>query len=166
MRALALIGAALVAALVVVVVVLAWIFRPRGGPLPPGAGPLPAGGPLARLVATPGLVVLRPQSSYSAPETQLGMSRLGASLAARGLALEVLDISREGGGSFPPHVSHKTGRDVDARYLADDAALIVAMLVARPRLVLTSRGRVNIYKRAGLPAVFWPGHVGHVHLRF
>ncbi len=32
----------------------------------------------------------------------------------------VLDLSRQYGGSFPPHVSHQNGRDVDVRYLRND----------------------------------------------
>lgn len=121
---------------------------------------------LARLASTPGIVILRPRSSYAALPTMIGMALMGAELARRGLVLEVLDVSREGGGPFPPHVSHRTGRDVDARYLDDDAAMIAAMIAARPKLVLTSRGRVEKYKSAGLPAIFWPGHTNHVHLRF
>lgn len=32
----------------------------------------------------------------------------------------VLDLSRQGGGPFPPHLSHQNGRDVDVRYLRND----------------------------------------------
>jgi tetratricopeptide (TPR) repeat protein len=53
--------------------------------------------------------------AYGRPETVRFVETLAAAWAARhpGLKLVVADISRQGGGPFPPHLDHQDGREFD-----------------------------------------------------
>ena len=65
-----------------------------------------------------GLHVLVPRNSWSTPEVQWRLDRLAAHVLDTHQTapdLVVLDISREHGGTFPPHRGHQDGADVDLR---------------------------------------------------
>ncbi len=76
----------------------------------------------------PGLnyVVKRPDSAYGTPPTIHAIQEAIRGYHQRnpgGPKIHVGDISRRGGGLFPPHLSHRHGRDVDVGYvlLGDEA---------------------------------------------
>jgi hypothetical protein len=68
--------------------------------------------------------------SYTAPEKRFGLAETIRALQAIGAAwakahpsgprIAIGDISRQGGGQFPPHSSHRNGRDVDLRPVRGD----------------------------------------------
>lgn len=84
-------------------------------------GPRPTGGVkgLYQLSSGPGYKVRNPKRSWG---TFLAVTQIHDVLSSYGLRfpkapeLLVMDLSRKGGGRFPPHVSHRQGRDVDIRY--------------------------------------------------
>jgi len=65
-------------------------------------------------------VVKHPSLSWGTPETvrliQTAVSKY-RSRAGGGPKVHVGDISKRGGGKFPPHRSHQTGKDVDVGYV-------------------------------------------------
>ena len=70
----------------------------------------------------PGLnyVVKRPDSAYGTPPTIHAIQEAIRGYHQRnpgGPKIHVGDISRRGGGLFPPHLSHRHGRDVDVGYV-------------------------------------------------
>jgi peptidoglycan hydrolase-like protein with peptidoglycan-binding domain len=95
--------------------------------------------------------------------------------------LQFGDISRRGGGAFPPHKAHKKGREVDVRPLRKDN-LLAATNIHDPsydskrtgefvKLVRTKHPGVTIFFNdpklinAGLTKQLG-GHNNHLHLRF
>lgn len=164
----------LVALLVVALVVFAgglaaWsALRSLGSPAPDRTRPLarlPGWGELAVLEPSPGMTIRDRRRAYVRPEVAAALGRGAAAAAARGATLAVLDASLEGGGPFPPHLSHQRGVDVDVRYLASPTFEAVVAAI-NPAKLYVSRDRVASYVAAGLPAAFWPGHTTHAHLRF
>lgn len=73
-----------------------------------------------QLDAGPGWQIKRPHNAWGTPRT---VHRLREALRAYvrvadgGPDVHVGDISRSGGGAFPPHLSHRDGRDVDIGYV-------------------------------------------------
>lgn len=110
----------------------------------------------------PGLSIRSAARAWVTPAVATAMQAAGAAAGAAGEQLRVLDASREGGGAFPPHLSHQAGRDVDVRY----PQTLSILAAASPTVVYASRERVAPLRAAGLPAVYWPGHVDHAHLRW
>ena len=82
--------------------------------------------------------VKHPRLAYGTPKT-IGLIHLAidhyASRAKTAAKITIGDISRRGGGPFPPHVSHRNGRDVDVEY--------VPLHPAEPR----RQGRVRLDNR-------------------
>lgn len=84
-------------------------------------GPKPGGGikGLYQLSSGPGYKVRRAIHSWG---TLLAVTQLISVFTGhhrkypRAHPLRVDDLSKEGGGHFPPHISHRTGRDVDIRF--------------------------------------------------
>lgn len=65
-------------------------------------------------------VVKHPSLSWGAPKTIQGIQSAVSKYRARtsgGPKVHVGDISKKGGGKFPPHKSHRNGRDVDMGYV-------------------------------------------------
>jgi len=52
---------------------------------------------------------------YIDPAAAASLAVVGENLVGCATAPLTLDVSREGGGLYPPHVSHQTGLDVDIR---------------------------------------------------
>jgi hypothetical protein len=75
----------------------------------------------------PGLhyVVKRPDNAWGTPRTirriQDAARAYHEGAGAGGPKIHVGDISRKGGGAFPPHLSHRHGRDVDVGYVLTGA---------------------------------------------
>jgi hypothetical protein len=73
-----------------------------------------------QLSAGPGWIIKRPHNAWGTPRT---IDRLRDALREYvrempgGPDVHVGDISRSGGGFFPPHLSHQAGRDVDIGYV-------------------------------------------------
>jgi len=63
----------------------------------------------------PGLKVKHPEWAWGRPTAVRTLEALGAALAEAfpGSIMVVGDLSRKGGGAFPPHKSHREGYDVD-----------------------------------------------------
>jgi peptidoglycan hydrolase-like protein with peptidoglycan-binding domain len=95
--------------------------------------------------------------------------------------LQFGDISRKGGGSFPPHGSHKNGRDVDVRPIRKDNRTdpisvgevqydtirteeFVKLVRSRHPTALILFNDDRLIKK-GLTK-FTPGHHNHLHIRF
>jgi murein endopeptidase len=114
--------------------------------------------------------------------TILAIQTLGAAWAERHpFPVFVGDISRRGGGSFPPHGSHKDGRDVDLRPFRhngepgatnigdpsyDHALTRELVVLIKDRFPATSIlfNDGNLV-RDGLTRAF-AGHDNHLHVRF
>lgn len=66
-------------------------------------------------------IVKRPDNAWGTPHTvrriQDAVRRYHERAGAGGPKIHVGDISRKGGGAFPPHLSHRHGRDVDVGYV-------------------------------------------------
>lgn len=65
-------------------------------------------------------VVKHPSLSWGRPKTIQGIQSAISKYKSRvkgGPKVHVGDISKKGGGKFPPHKSHRTGRDVDMGYV-------------------------------------------------
>ncbi len=65
-------------------------------------------------------VVKRPEQAYGTPRTIRAIQdsiRVYRQLVSGGPKIHVGDISKRGGGHFPPHLSHRHGRDVDVGYV-------------------------------------------------
>lgn len=70
----------------------------------------------------PGLhyVVKRPDNAYGTPRTVRAIQdavRAYRQTVRGGPQIHIGDLSRRGGGAFPPHLSHRNGRDVDVGYV-------------------------------------------------
>lgn len=144
---------------------------PRGAATRPGdaatrPGSAGESAELQQLRPLAGLTVRSAAKGWVRAGVVAAMERAASEAAARGLVLQVLDASLAGGGPFPPHLSHQTGRDVDVRYLEPLDVFAAIIAVAQPSKVYVSRDRVQALQAAGLPAAFWPGHTKHAHLRF
>jgi peptidoglycan hydrolase-like protein with peptidoglycan-binding domain len=95
--------------------------------------------------------------------------------------LQIGDISRRGGGSFPPHASHKIGRDVDVRPIRLDNRMD-AVSVGEPQYdtLRTEELVKTILERHPTATMFFndqrlinkgltkyaAGHRNHLHIRF
>jgi S1-C subfamily serine protease len=97
-----------------------------------------------------------------------------------GPLIGVGNISKNGGGSVPPHSSHQTGLDVDFRLLRKDGARI-GVTFRDPNYSLDrTQELVNTILRNSVLSVVlilcnddklkgvqpWPGHDDHLHVRF
>lgn len=179
-------------------VAVGWEFyRQSQGPLAPKDEPQPATkGALpfvnAHLDPGEGYRVLRPAKAYGRETTILGIlqgvSRFRACYGDDAPELRIGNISRLGGGPMPPHVSHRTGRDVDimlpagrdARwcllraYLEDPQVEMIFLdqsLIAAQRAYADELGgedQALAGAELGKPGRVrhWPGHRDHVHVRF
>lgn len=95
--------------------------------------------------------------------------------------IRIGDISREGGGKFPPHKSHQTGIDVDIGLMRsdgiEDATNISHSSYSRP---LTRELIKMVFATGSVKVIFfndkdligeklvkkWPGHDNHLHVRY
>lgn len=99
----------------------------------------------------PGYVVKRAAHAWGTPRTVAAIRAAVKGYLDRGLAgpsVHVGDISLKSGGPFPPHLSHRDGRDVDVGYvLRGDGADTV-------RFVTATRGRLDVVRTWALLDAF------------
>lgn len=182
--------------------------RPDPGPKRTGYstadGPVPGADDWAQVPAAgPGYEVRRPERTWgtkpAVASLVAGLDRYHYEALDRGMDapdVRIGDMSREGGGPFPPHVSHQRGRDVDMSWrgklpvpqtavllmslLGDDnvGAIFVDQTVQRaiwdavqadPELApdLATELQYPLAAHSGRTRVrHWPGHKNHIHVRF
>jgi hypothetical protein len=123
--------------------------------------------------------------SYSPPENQFGtpetidvIQQAGKKASELGLPqFSVGDISKQGGGPFPPHASRQFGRDIDIRplqttgargpvsvgqplYSRDYTNQIIQIFRSDPRV------GANYFNDTRIPGTTWGrGHDNHFHVR-
>lgn len=122
--------------------------------------------------------------SFGTASMQSWLSKIGLRMHGAGEVIVVADVSLPAGGSFPPHASHRDGRDVDLSYgsavyptpigapVSDTLVVALAETAAAIEQVYVSNGRKQeIEARAkalGVEVpelVVWPGHAMHIHVR-
>jgi LysM repeat protein len=90
-----------------------------------------------RLPAGEGYLIKRAHNVWGTPRTiellQRALATYRRAAAAAGPAVRIGDISRRGGGEFPPHLSHRDGRDVDVGYVLKGSAAHVERFVPARR---------------------------------
>ncbi len=94
-----------------------------------------------------------------------------------GKTLRYGDISKRGGGYFPPHVSHRYGIDVDMSPITTSGSAGITSVGYRSYSTYYNiqfarlqravwRVRVMLHNNRRIPGVtFWPGHYNHFHTR-
>ncbi|MGH1345305.1 MAG: M56 family metallopeptidase [Nannocystales bacterium] len=95
------------------------------------AEPLPVSARPSGLVQVQGSDVLRvahPELAWATPAVARELADLAARLrlSSPGAILTVGDLSRRGGGRFPPHKSHRDGREVDLPWPVDEDGQLLA----------------------------------------
>lgn len=122
--------------------------------------------PLYRLQPAGNLVIRNPDWTWL--RSDVAALVRGAALRS-GAAVKILDGSKEGGGKFKDHKSHRAGADLDIRGLekgkpGEDPEILKFLQVLGPGLEkIGSTYPLNI---TGVKVRPWPGHTGHVHARF
>jgi Penicillin-insensitive murein endopeptidase len=159
----------------------ALVAPPVPAKVPPGSDPavstqLPASGP--------GFY------SYTSPEKRFAHADAIRAVRAIGLAwarahpsgprIAVGDISRQGGGQFPPHSSHRGGLDVDLRPVRGDGTEAPVTYKDPAYSRALTQELVNLVRANGVVVVQHvlfndpqvtgvsssPGHDNHLHVRF
>ncbi|MEP7342386.1 MAG: penicillin-insensitive murein endopeptidase [Acidobacteriota bacterium] len=132
----------------------------------------------------PGFFCRQPDSRrYGQFETIQALKAIGAAWAkTHPLAPRIVisDISKRGGGKFPPHVSHQTGLDIDIRLMRNDGKEDGTNYRATTYSRALTQELVNLIRANGVlpveyiffndPAVTGvsnqSGHNDHLHVRF
>lgn len=121
----------------------------------------------------PGLAVRMPSRSWTSPAVRDVLRD-----AARGVVLQVGDAGPETrGAAYPPHKSHRWGRDIDLGYTEDEyptplttpvsGSIVAALASIAPAIEVVYAGpsRLAALTGHGFKVATWPGHDGHLHLR-
>lgn len=159
---------------------------PMDPPKPPEPEPDPQDAPWAPLQDAPGLAVRLAERAYTTPPVAARLRYGGLVAQHYGGALQVADISGPAqGAEFPPHKSHRTGRDADVAYtlaayptppeVAATYGFAQVLQALRPwtEKVFVSPPRkaqleslAATYELAMPPLVAIDGHNKHAHIRF
>lgn len=124
---------------------------------------------MRQLLSGPGLVVRDDELSWAREDVWAAMRGAGKRIAAQGLKVRVLDISKRGGGRLKPHVSHRDGRDADVQQVSGARPAENPAVLAFVRELAPSLERVgSTFPMAvtGVTISRWDGHTKHVHLRW
>lgn len=126
----------------------------------------------------PGLRVHKPAYSWTTPAVARVMQEAGLAAQALGGELQLGDIGQKKRGVvFPPHESHRWGRDVDIGYNFKkyetgageevDPRVVEALAAIAPWIdrVGVNASRAAAFKGAPYKVSVWDGHMGHLHLR-
>lgn len=131
-----------------------------------------------KLQDAPGLEVRSPDRSWTSPAVRELLLSAGQLAAQLGGKLQLGDVGpADRGVPFPPHKSHRWGRDMDIAYTLDayptpdDVPVdprVVAVLDALAPFI--ERAGVNIVRAPAFAAAkfkvsIWDGHAHHLHLR-
>lgn len=163
----------------------AWVYGPYVGP----RGTTPPGGD-GRRRSRAGFIQLKASgpgfTTYQAgyrrwgkPALIYGLERAGRQWAQRGRRprMRFGDISRENGGRFSPHVSHRVGEDVDMGPMRNDGreapTVVGYRSYSRPlthemiRLLMANiRVELILFNDSRIPETrYYRGHANHLHLR-
>ncbi len=98
-----------------------------------------------------GYVVKRASNAWGTPRTVAAIQSAVKRYVDRGLGgpdVHIGDISLHSGGTFPPHLSHQDGRDVDVGYVLQGDAVDVE------RFVTATRGRLDVVRSWALLEAF------------
>jgi hypothetical protein len=92
--------------------------------------------PWVQIPTGPVWSVRNPSRSWVTQSTYVSIVQALTSYAASEQApIVVLDASRKGGGSFPPHLSHREGRDIDLNWSGANKMPIRPLAVLLERLM-------------------------------
>jgi LysM repeat protein len=109
----------------------------------------------ARLEATSDIHIKRPHLAFGTAKTIALIEKAVAQYkrrARRGPKVLVGDISKRGGGTLNPHVSHRTGRDVDVGYVLTGAH------ASRTRFSGVNRENLDVARTWALVKAFLDTH--------
>lgn len=122
---------------------------------------------------------LESDSSWGTEATVATVKRVAAQwVATHGTRIGINDISLPHGGPFPPHSSHRNGREVDIRVMRSDGAEAGVAYTDPTYSRSLTQELVNLLWATGQvevilfndPAVEgvqpWAGHDDHLHVRF
>jgi len=148
---------------------VAWLLRRSGAPSREG---------WVRLTDEPGLAVRMPARSWTTPAVRDVLRVAGGLAAQLGGALQVADVGPPvRGAPYPPHRSHRWGRDIDLGYTLDvyptpaatpvdpRVAQVLAAIAGAIEVVYAGPRRVDALEGYGFKVRTWPGHDKHLHLR-
>lgn len=119
---------------------------------------------------------------YGLPSTVDFFVRLGEAWENEGqeVPFQVGDLSRQGGGPFPPHSSHKNGNEADLRPFRRDGEMAPCTIFDLEYDQDTTRDFIQLVRESNPSAVilfndpqlvdeglcrFYPGHYNHLHVR-
>lgn len=191
------VGTAVLAGSVIGFIGWEW-YRQSKGPLADPGEPRPAkgGDPRVRVQLDPGegFVVRKAARAYGTEKTIVGILdgvRAYHECNPGADAVRIGDVSKLGGGPFPPHVSHQTGRDVDIGLPAGEHArwCLLRAYGTHPNVSrifydrnLIAQALDHAQGMGGDDAAIaaeilstpdqrrtvqhWPGHADHIHVRF
>ncbi|HYG58705.1 MAG TPA: penicillin-insensitive murein endopeptidase, partial [Symbiobacteriaceae bacterium] len=125
-------------------------------------------------------VVSDSDSSWGTAHTVATLHEVGRRWQSQGykLRIGINDISLPHGGYFPPHASHRNGRDADLRPMRNDGAEApVTWKMAAYSRQLTQALVDQLWATGEVELIFfndpsvrgvqhWPGHDDHLHVRF
>lgn len=154
---------------------------PVPAPMPPPEGLPPDADPAAwvQLVDEPGLEVRFPSRAWTTAAARAVLRQAAAAALALGGKLHVADAGPAAGpgNEYPPHKSHRWGRDFDIGYTLDgyptpadvavDPRVPAALETIAPWIETVGVNAVRAAPFAGRPykVSTWSGHIGHLHLR-
>lgn len=126
----------------------------------------------------PGLAVREPSRSWTSPAVRSVLLAAGQVAKQLGGKLQLADVGPEiRGDNYPPHKSHRWGRDADIAYTLDDYPTpddvpvderVVAVLEAiapHVEVVGVNAVRLEPFEGRSFKASAWEGHAHHLHLR-
>lgn len=117
-----------------------------------------------QMVSGPGFIVKTPAFAWGTPKSVTALRESLRRYAARfpdAPDVHVGDLSKRGGGPFPPHLSHQSGRDVDIGYVLEGADAHTR------RFVPAHRGNLDRERTWGLIEVLWStGKVAYIFMDY
>ena len=131
-----------------------------------------------QLEDAPGLAVRTPSRSWTSPAVRQLLLAAGQVAAQLGGKLQVGDVGPALRGSvYPPHKSHRWGRDLDLAFTLDayptpedvpvDPRLVMVLSSMAPHIEVAGANatRTAALIGRGFKVSAWDGHTRHVHLR-
>lgn len=157
--------------------------EPPGPPAPPVPADLPpdaSPGEWVQLVDEPGLEIRNPSRAWTTAAARAVLRKAAAAAFALGGKLTIADAGPAAGpgNAFPPHKSHRWGRDFDMAYTMDGVYPSPAGVPVDLRVpaifesispwvetVGVTPPRDGPFGGRPYKVSNWPGHLTHLHLR-